>query len=284
MALALDPRHPAGPQLPMLLQSEIDKALAALRGAPEAEAVHAARRHIKKARALSRLLPGEPADRALRRAGRSLSTTRDAAVRRQVVDALLADNPPADASRALRRLRKALPDDPASTRPARRPLQAARRALRAARHDSASASASAPTVDDDALCEAFAATYRRGRRALRRASARPDAERLHALRKAVKHHLYQLRVLTVLWPTPLTALAAEVDRAAELLGAHHDGELLRAVLPSAGADRRAVETLLGARQTALTEQSLALCRRLYAEPARHWRRRLGAYLRAAASG
>lgn len=280
MALALDPRHPAGPQLPMLLQSEIDKALASLRGAPEAEAVHTARRHIKKARALSRLLPGEPADRALRRAGRSLSTTRDAAVRRQVVDVLLADNPPAGATRALRRLRKALPDDPASTRPAPQPLQAARRALRAACHDSASV----PTVDDDALCEAFAATYRRGRRALRRASARPDAERLHALRKAVKHHLYQLRVLTVLWPAPLTALAAEVDRAAELLGAHHDGELLRAVLPSAGADRRAVETLLGARQTALAEQSLALCRRLYAEPARHWRRRLGAYLRAAASG
>lgn len=280
MALTLDPGRPAGPQLPRLLRSEIDKALAALRGTPQAEAVHRARRHIKKARALSRLLPGKPGDRTLRDAGRALSTTRDAAVRRQVIDALLADKPPAAAARALRRLRRALPDDPASTQPPRQPLQAARRALRDARR----AGAHVPGIDDAVLCEAFAETYRRGRRALRRAAARPDGERLHTLRKAVKHHLYQLRVLTVLWPGPLTALASEIDHAAELLGAHHDGELLRAVLPPAGADRSAIEALLDAHQTTLATRALALCRRLYAEPARHWRRRLGAYLRAAAGG
>ncbi len=279
MAVALDPHRPAGTQIPRLLRSEIDTALTALRGTPHAKAVHTARRHIKKARALSRLLPGAPADRALRDAGRALSTTRDAAVRRQVIDALLAGSPPAATAGALRRLRRTLPDDPAATRPARQPLHAARRALREARGDGPDA----PAIDDDALCEAFATTYRRGRRALRRAAARPDAERLHALRKTVKHHLYQLRVLAVLWPVPLTALAAEADRAAELLGAHHDGELLRAVLPSSDTDRRVIETLLDARQTSLADQALALCRRLYAEPARHWRRRLRAYLRATAA-
>ncbi|HCZ48097.1 MAG TPA: hypothetical protein DCZ11_03715, partial [Gammaproteobacteria bacterium] len=110
MAVALDPHRPAGTQIPRLLRSEIDTALTALRGTPHAKAVHTARRHIKKARALSRLLPGAPADRALRDAGRALSTTRDAAVRRQVIDALLAGSPPAATAGALRRLRRTLPD------------------------------------------------------------------------------------------------------------------------------------------------------------------------------
>lgn len=130
------------------------------------------------------------------------------------------------------------------------------------------------------LVDGFATPYRGGRRALRRALADPGTDRLHSLRKALKHHVYQLCLLQPLWPGPLGAFHAQADNAAQLLGLHHDCALLRARLPGSAlgaADRARIDALATHRQCDLAQAAVAICRRLYAERSRPYARRLRTY-------
>lgn len=270
-------------EVPRLLHGQIAGALAKLRGTPDAAAIHAARRHIKKARAVLRLLdeklhgPLTRGDQALRAAGRHLSARRDEAVLVCTIDSLVESGPPPTVVNALRLLRETLPApsaaaaDPGSVPAARQALLQARRAL------------TGLALDDyafDTLVAGFRTSYRAGRRALRPALADPRAKPLHTLRKALKHHVYQLRVLRPLWPQPLAAFHAQADHAAELLGLHHDCALLRARLAGSAlsAARQArIDTLAAKRQASLASAALGLCQRLYAEAGASYTRRLTAY-------
>lgn len=288
MAFELHLQRPLPAELTRLLDGEVDHALSELSGAPGEEAVHAARRHIKKIRALLRLLDGGLPHRALahcdselRAAGRALSAARDAAVLRRTIEALAEPHPAKVATKAtataLQRLRDTLQPygnpvpTPAELRAARRALQKTRVAL---------TEYALTDCDFVILAAGFAATYRTGRRALRCALVTPTAERLHALRKALKHHGYQLRLLWPLWPQLLAALRAEADHAAELLGQHHDCAVLRAWLtdsPLSAAQRARIDALAAQRQQDNAQAALATCRRLYAERGRHYARRLQVY-------
>lgn len=268
-------------EVPRLLHEQMASAENALRGTPDADAIHAARRHLKRARAMLRLLDGDlrgdaaTADAALRNAGRHLSESRDATVLVATIDALLELHPlpaTANALRAWRQMLHAAGDaivDAETLAVARDALQQAVQA------------APGLTVNGDTVVWAgFEASYREGRRALRRARARPTARRLHTLRKALKHHVYQLRVLRPLWPTVLGAVHDEADRAAELLGLHHDCSVLRERLADSGlgASRRArIDALAAARQEALADAALARCALLYVERAGRYARRIAAY-------
>lgn len=270
-------------EVPRLLNGQIAGALDELKGAPDETAIHDARRHIKKARAVLRLIdetlhgPLTRGDRALRAAGRHLSASRDEAVLRNTIDALITSGPAAGTVSALRALRETLPAslgcaaDPQAVHAAREALLEARLAL---------AGAVPEDYAFDSLIAAFAASYRAGRHALRRALAEPSADRLHGLRKALKHHVYHLRVLQPLWPQLLDASHAAGDHAAELLGLHHDCAVLRERLADSPLSRTRsarIDAVAAKRQEALAAAALDLCRRLYAEPARCYARRLRAY-------
>ncbi len=288
MAFELRIGQPLATELVRLLQGEIGGALGELAGTPDEEAIHAARRHIKKARAALRLLDGDPGlrplarcDRELRAAGRALSTWRDAAVLLRTIDALAGLRPTKATASALQGLREAWQAqsgatvDTSALQTARRALQESRAALAGHTHGQ---------FDFDTLADGFATAFRDGRRALRRAVAEPNADRLHALRKALKHHVYQLRLLQPLWPGPLVALHAQADRAAQLLGLHHDCAVLRERLAGGAlplADRMRVDTLAAKRQDSLAPEALDICRRLYAERGGSYRRRLKTYWRCA---
>jgi CHAD domain-containing protein len=277
MAFELQLDQPLAQELARRATREIDGALQRLDGTPDEAAIHAARRHIKKARAALRLRQAEPrgtladVDQALRQAGRALSPSRDQAVLLRTVEAL-ADGAPPAATRALLRLRAQLAaadEAPADD------LQTARDALRLARLRLADAIPT--TLPFAALADGFAGTYRRGRRALRRALEEPSAGRLHALRKALKHHLYQLRLLRGLWSALFGALEAQADQAAEQLGQHHDLAVLRERLSASTlspSERRRIDALAARRQDALAAAALATCRCLYAERPRQVRDRL----------
>jgi CHAD domain-containing protein len=278
--------QPLATELVRLLQGEIGGALGELAGTPDEEAIHAARRHIKKARATLRLLDGDVRSRSrarcengLRAAGRALAPCRDAAVLLRTIDALARARPPQAAAGALQGLREAWQTEGAA-QPDTKGLEAARAAL----HESGATLTGPASGDFDTLARGFATTYRAGRRALERALRNPDAGRLHALRRQLKHHLYQLRLLRPLWPGPLGAWHAQADRAAELLGLHHDCAVLRERLASSTlppADRMRVDALAARRQDRLAPEALDICRRLYAERGGSYRRRLRTYWRCA---
>jgi CHAD domain-containing protein len=281
VAFELDLSVPLADEVPRLLHEQIAGAASALQGTPDAEAIYAVRRHLKRARAMLRLLDGElsgpaaTADTALRAAGRHLSESRDATVLVATIDSLLDLRPRPATANALRAWRQTLHAAGNAIVDAET-LAVARDALQQAVQ-----AATGLTVNGDTtLWAGFEASYREGRRALRRARAEPTAKRLHSLRKALKHHVYQLRVLRPLRPAVLEAVHDEADRAAELLGLHHDCQVLRERLAGSGlgAARQArIDALAAAQQATLATGALARCELLYAERAGRYAQRIAAY-------
>jgi CHAD domain-containing protein len=126
-------------------------------------------------------------------------------------------------------------------------------------------------------------TYRRGRRAMKKAEDRRRAGDLHEWRKRAKDLWYELRLLSRAWPGPLEATADEAHRLTDLLGDHNDLALLREDLHRrklGEAETAAAAAAIDRRQEELAAQAFSLGRRLYAERPQELNRRLRRYWRA----
>jgi CHAD domain-containing protein len=263
--------------------------------APNAEAVHEARKHIKKLRALLEAIRpalSGPAYRfqqeALRTAGRSLASARDRAAVLESFDRLassaatLPDS--AGLTHALPEVRSELeqpgtPDAPgvSTARDVLSSLlsEVEERQLEVRRRD---------------LLRGIADTYERGRKRFRRLTQGAPSEAFHDLRKQVKYHRHHLALIENAWPKLLAALRQEADELGELLGHHHDLAMLDVALTElaakSSADRsedpaRALEMLrrhLPDVRRRLEVQSLALAARVYVENPTAFETRLGGYL------
>jgi CHAD domain-containing protein len=271
-----------------------ESALGRLRSAGPGEegfgdAVHGARKDLKKLRAVVRLLRDrldkdvyEEQSRRYRDAARRLSESRDAQVRLETLDALAergGDLPPA----ALAAWREGLERDRDRTGDGAEEIAVfeAIELIEAGRDGIASwelGSGSWKPIDAGVL-----RVYRRGRRAMREADADPDAERMHRWRKREKDLWYLLRILQPSWPEVLGATAEQAHDLADLLGDHHDLAMLREDLAGrsfSAEDSGALAGAIAERQGELCEAAFELGRRLYAEKPTAFRSRLRAYLRA----
>lgn len=269
-----------------------DSALSALRdnGADRAEAVHQARKDLKKMRAMLRLgrdqLGSElfrAEDQRYRDAGRLLSSSRDAEVRLQTARALgrrFGPELPAGAYGiwvlALEREREEVAGEGDGHGPE---VELAATAIAAGREEIAAW----PLRDDSwkAIGPGLRRSYRKGRRGLRRTIADPSAENVHDWRKRGKDLTYQLRILCGAWPELLGETAERSHRLTDLLGDHHDLELVAEDLERRDIDRkREVEELVRRWQAELLDEAFELGERLYAEKPKAFERRLRAYWRA----
>jgi CYTH domain-containing protein/CHAD domain-containing protein len=252
-----------------------------------AEAIHGARKDLKKARAALRLVREELGEktfkrenRALRDAGRHLSASRDAEVKLETLASLVegdaGDAPPG-------------------------PTELWRAALSADRDRIADADAD-QTEDAVAAIEAVLGrapewklsghgwellapgldtAYREGREAFEALAAEPDFEAVHELRKRGKDLWYQARLLRDAWPEVLEPTAEEIHEFTDLLGDHHD----LAVLAEDLGGREEIDpvhstilrSLIEAEQIALLADARALGARIYAEKPKAFTRRLRAY-------
>jgi CHAD domain-containing protein len=230
------------------------------------EAVHDARKRLKKTRSLLRIArPAMRRDafraysRELRDQGRALSGTRDADVMVETVDALAEHN--------TRRVKRAhfmavrgrfvagaageLPDhrvDMLAGGVERWPLGG---------------------ISADTLVEALTTTYRRGRKA---AAKPPTTENLHEWRKRVKDLWYQARLLSI------KRLARDAKALSKLLGDDHDLATLSAELPEADP----LQPLIADRRAELQKQARKRGERLYEDPPKAFRKRVRKRLRAVA--
>ncbi|MFL5819045.1 MAG: CHAD domain-containing protein [Conexibacter sp.] len=196
------------------------------------KAVHEARKHLKKARALLRLVRpvlGRHAYRRendmLRDAGLALSGTRDADVLVQTVGKLAdhaAGRLPADTFDQLRdalAAEAAAAKDAADGEPAPElasvieTLRAAELRVEAWPLDGA---------DWETVLAGIGRAYSRGRDAFAVATATPEPELLHAWRKRAKDLWYHQRLLAPAWPDVLGAQAEAAHGLTELLGVDHD--------------------------------------------------------------
>ncbi len=269
-----------------IARAQIAEALQALKRQPLSDkAVHAARKSLKKARAMLRLL--RPAiggatyrreNAALRDIARPFSEIRDARVLLQTLDGLARRSRGSALPTGIGELQHVLRQERAAIRAKLLrengsfvgPLQALREAHRRAGRWRVGRKGWA------VLGAGLARVYGQGRRALILARADPTAARLHEWRKQTKYLWHQLQVLEPLGPA-VARCAGLAHRLADTLGENHDLWVLRATVAvrvSVGAGRRQLLSLIDQRAEQLRAQAFALGRELYAETGTRFEARL----------
>jgi CHAD domain-containing protein len=259
----------------------IDHAIDELRGktdgTPE-EAVHEARKDMKKLRALLRLVRDEVGEDAYRHenahfrgAARELAGVRDADVMLATLDGL-EERFPTD-----------LPPDAAGG------LRQALEAHKGSAADGTREEASAVVVEIldearervpewplerngfEALEGGLRRVYRQGRREWGAAREDPSAERIHEWRKRVKDLWYHLAILEEIWKPMMQVLEAEAHELSDRLGDDHDLTVLLAYAHEHataldGMERvRAFEEIVQRRREELQVEAFAFGDRLYAD-------------------
>lgn len=240
--------------------------------------VHLTRKRLKRVRAaLALLRPAlDPRDfdtcnRALRDAGRSLATARDATVLAQTYARMLArttKSPAPGPATGKKRMaaggRPVVTVDPAV---AHRRLRAAVRRLELARLTGRGWTP---------LGSGVRTVYRRGRRG-RPTEPDPSTEALHAWRRHAKRYWHVLELFETVNPRRLAPAIADARRLSDLLGEEHDLALLAEHLHGrrGRVDRNVLETVTE-RRARLRRRALKLGAKVYDEPARAVERRLRA--------
>jgi len=242
--------------------------------------VHAARKAIKRTRALARLLRDGLGPRFhrdnldLRDAARRLAERRDAAVAADAFARLAPE--PTGALLVVRDRLAAVRDE----------VVAGDAALAAAAEDLArvrSRSADWPPLERgwSVLEPGLKTSYKRGREAMRTAFADPTPAAFHAWRKRVKDLWYHTQLLHNAWKGLQSAWAEALEDLSDALGDDHDLEVLRAALathPDLDADARCdVLARADARSAELRAAAWTLGQRLYAERPRHYVARIHRY-------
>lgn len=262
-----------------ICREELLGALAQLRGeGPSDPRVHAARKAIKRVRALLRLLRRplgtrfSPLDRALRDAGRGLSSRRDAAVASATLLVLAPEPPYAPVREALALRSSAGAADERALADAAGALERVLQSVEAWPE---------LALGWPALRDGLRDSYRGGRRAMRRAYAEPEAEAFHEWRKRAKELWYHTLLLQGVWKTHQLGAAGSLEELAELLGADHDLEVVRLALASLDdLDPEllaAIEARAALRAAELRAAARALGRRIYAERPSAYLARLRCY-------
>ncbi len=260
-------------------------------------AVHQARKHLKKARALLRLVRpalGREAYRsendALRDTARALSGRRDADVLVATASALsehAAGRLPAD---VFAQLRDALAAEAAAGAGGGEPGDHALTDVLAALRAAEQRVGEWPLDDADWETPIAGVTraYARGRKAFAVARETPSPELLHDWRKRAKDLWYHQRLLKPVWPGVLVAQADAAHTLTELLGDDHDLAGLAARLvapaplpPAVEAERSALLALAEQRSAELRAAATQLGLRVYAESPKAFSRRLARYVHVA---
>ena len=244
-------------------------------GGDDGEAIHEARKALKRVRAVLRLSRDYlGADRyrhenvILRDAGRELSGARDARVLVETLDELAERHPDELSAPARTRLRTAL-DTTAEAAEATGEAPAS--AVLEALSDARVRVATWPLPEDGgpgALAAGLERIYRRGRRALRTAEQETTVESLHELRKRAKDLWHAAQLLRPAAPKRMKKLARRAHRLSDLLGDDHD---LAVLLDRARAqpelldedELAALSALVQRRQDRLRREALALGARVY---------------------
>jgi CYTH domain-containing protein/CHAD domain-containing protein len=251
------------------------------------ECIHAARKDLKKLRAVIRLLRRELGDELYRteneryrEAGKLLSPSRDAEVKVETLEDLrgrfserLAAADTADWLGELwgERDRAVQEAGEGGTDPIPTALTAVEEG-RARIHTWPLETNSWKLVGPG-----ISRAYRRGRREMSRAAADPSGANMHEWRKRAKDLWYHLRILRDARPGAFRDGIEWADELADALGGHHDltvlrDDLLGRELPL--AERPALVAAIAGRQEELAGTAFDLGERLYAEKPQAFRRKM----------
>jgi CHAD domain-containing protein len=217
------------------------------------EGIHGARKKLKRARAMLRLIRDEIGASAyknenvvLRDTGRTIAGVRDAKVLGETLIALLQ---PFDDTHTVTREFLTKRYLAVRSQTDREVLVAALDNLGAARSRFAAFPIEEVVRDDfAAIAPGLRRTYARGRRSYRRSTATHDVHALHRWRKRVKYLRHQMEALVPIEPEYIGRLIAPLDELGQALGTDHDLAVLSALIvnePTACATHDDRLTLIG---------------------------------------
>jgi CHAD domain-containing protein len=278
-----------------IVRKQVDDALQELTGTHKGsrdEAVHEARKSLKKARAVLRLVRPVIGAKTYRQenicfrdAARPLTEVRDARILLETLDKLVSHFNEHIAGRSFADVREALQVHLRAVRKRvldeQNAFAVVAQTLRQAR-DRVKGWINVPNKRW-AVGEGLKDTYSRARDAFAEAEADPTDEKLHEWRKQTKHVFYQLEILRPLWPERMEELSKETDRMGELLGDDHDLAVLRRTLTHEPqnfgdeGDREMLLALIDRRRAELEQEVMLLGGRFFLDRPRDFTRRLKGY-------
>lgn len=293
MSYRIDPRPPLTAEIRRIASEEIDEAiedLVAARTEPEVK-LHACRKHLKKLRALFRLVRDADEDfcRAenarYRDMARTLAGGREATALIETVDRLAEEFPKKTAGGQLYGLRAALVARRAALLHPDTGIHVDIDAAVAGCESGRAALASfdlpgKPQAAAGLLGRGARITVRRIAKALSAAHRRGHAEDFHELRKGVKAHWMHLLLLHDFWPRPFKRRCKAVDQLGELLGNLHDLSVLHDLLGTEGdalgsqQELELLGRLIARSEKKLRKQCLRKAGKLFDKPSHKTARKL----------
>jgi CHAD domain-containing protein len=242
-------------------------------GRGHAEAIHEARKALKRLRAALRITRGSLGSNRyrhenviLRDAGRALSGSRDAQVLLERLDELAERHAGELDGSAWKQLRHAL-ESSAETGDDGKAAASVVGALSDARVRVGSWPLPAKG-GPEALAPGLQRIYRRGRRALHVAQQEPSTENLHELRKRVKDLWHAAQLLRSTAPNQMKKLARRAHHVSDLLGEDHDlAVLMERARAQSGlltpVELEKLTRLIAHRRKRLQQEALKRAGRLY---------------------
>jgi CHAD domain-containing protein len=290
MAFRLERDESVSDGLRRVIREELKSAAELLAGSMKAnpdDAIHEARKSVKKVRAVLRMVYPDPDGAPFRENARlrdiagKLSEFRDDAAIVETLDGLRKEHKPKRVPAGFRSVRAGLVRQLRQTRSdhvaavlheAAGSLLESRKRMKAwAARDLNGYDALAPGLDN---------TYRTGRKALTKALRVRSPENLHELRKRVKDHWYHVRLLEGIWSETMGAREKSLKDLETWLGEDHNLVVLSERLttePSKYGNKRELESVLRSSrdwQTELREKALPLAERVYEEKPGEFIRRM----------
>jgi CHAD domain-containing protein len=273
-------------------RERIEHALECLEKGDQAEAVHCARKDIKKARAVVRLVRAnlkKPSYRRiidwLREAAQKLAGPRDAYVRLRTLEKLRQHFKGQLAPAALRQIHIELRHVSEEAMKRFTKKKTKRSATRTLRRGEKKFRLQICGKEWKALGPGVKRTYAAGRRAYQEVLQNPAPENFHRWRKRVKDLWYHVRLLDRAWPEQMEALAKELKTLSDHLGDDHDLVVLSQDIQEKGygqehpREQETLHALIGERQRELRAAALHIGPRLYAEKPAVFCDRLAGYWR-----
>lgn len=270
-------------------QSHVQQAIDTLRDSEAKVDIHGARKQLKRARALIRLLRVALGDNvyrrtniALRDAARPLSLARDAQVLletwRHVAKLATRNGKTLKTSKIQASLRREHTQHRAKALSAHGRNEIARALANVHQH---SINWRPLRTGWPPIAHSLQRTYKQGRRALTDARDQQTADLFHEWRKQVKYLWHQLQALELMAPKEISALAKELHRLADQLGDDHDLVVLRSKLSTSedinDGTRAELHHAIDRRRGQLQKKALKLGERLYADKPKQFHMKFAKY-------
>ena len=271
-AYRLKESEPLPDAIARVARGRIDHATDELRGRTDStpvEAVHEARKDMKKLRALLRLARGELGDSTFARenacfrdTARELAGARDADVMLETLAGLT--YLPAGTGWELR---KRIEADRERNGAGGGDRDAAARRAVAMLKEARGRVSHWPLEHDSfgALEKGLEKTYRRGRKDFEKAVDEPTVESLHEWRKRAKELWYHHTLLRSVWPPVMEAAGDEAHALSDHLGDDHDLAVLAAWVEEHGGAGPDFYNAVDRRRSELQAEAFALGARVYSE-------------------